>query len=51
MQEGKFNEESLIWKEGWADWVRAAEVEELNSLFQINTPPILSDNDTNNGIE
>ena len=34
MQDGDFNEESLIWKEGWENWTKASEIEELKSLFQ-----------------
>jgi membrane protease subunit (stomatin/prohibitin family) len=40
MQDGEFNSESLIWKEGWENWVKAADVEELSSFFQSTIPPI-----------
>ncbi len=42
LQDGNFNSESLIWKEGWDNWVKASDVEELNSFFQTVNQPILS---------
>lgn len=38
--------ETLVWKKGWSDWVKAQEVSELRSLLEI--PPPLSSLDTSN---
>lgn len=37
--EGTFNKDSLVWKEGMAEWVKAETVEDLQSLFP-KMPPI-----------
>jgi membrane protease subunit (stomatin/prohibitin family) len=40
IQQGQFNKESLVWKNGMANWVKAGEVPELQSLFGAAPPPI-----------
>ena len=37
---GQFTKESLVWKQGMADWANAGTVEELKSLFANVMPPI-----------
>jgi hypothetical protein len=37
---GKIAKDTLIWKEGLKDWVKASELPELNDLFQQEPPPI-----------
>lgn len=39
-QAGEINRESLVWKEGMANWAKAAEVDELKSLFASMPPPL-----------
>ena len=36
---GQFKKDSLVWKKGMADWVRADSVDELKDLFT-DIPPI-----------
>lgn len=42
MSEDKFSEDSLAWKEGMENWMRAGDIEELSTLFNF-TPPIPSE--------
>jgi hypothetical protein len=37
---GKIAKDTLIWKEGMKDWVKASELSELKDLFQNEPPPI-----------
>jgi hypothetical protein len=37
---GTFNRESLVWKQGMSNWLKAGEVSELSSLFGGTPPPI-----------
>ncbi len=41
---GQFNENSLVWKEGMAEWVMAGTVDELKALFVTSMPPIPHEN-------
>lgn len=36
----KINGETLIWKEGTSDWVKASEVEELVAVLELMPPPV-----------
>lgn len=36
---GQLTKESLIWKQGFADWIKAENVQELASLFNGSVPP------------
>ena len=37
---GQFSSNSLVWKVGMSEWVRADSVDELKSLFNMTMPPI-----------
>jgi len=37
---GKFNRDSLVWKTGMAQWVKAGDVSELTALFAGTPPPV-----------
>lgn len=37
---GQFNKDSLVWKNGMAQWEKAENVDELKNLFSNNIPPI-----------
>ncbi len=37
---GKLNRDSLVWKTGMAQWVKAGEVNELGGLFANSPPPV-----------
>lgn len=37
---GRFTADSLVWKNGMAQWVKAGTVDELNDLFSTMTPPV-----------
>lgn len=37
---GQLSVNSLVWKAGMSEWVRAGSVEELNNLFNIFMPPV-----------
>lgn len=39
-QQGGLTRESLVWKEGMANWVKAGDVPELSGLFAATPPPI-----------
>lgn len=44
---GTVTKDSLVWKEGMVDWMKAGEVQELNSIWENDTPtppPIPSEN-------
>ena len=36
---GQLSKDSLVWKQGFADWIKAENVQELSSLFNSSTPP------------
>ncbi len=38
--DGKINGESLVWKPGMANWVKASEVPDIASLFSAQPPPL-----------
>lgn len=40
MSDGTFSGDSLVWKEGMENWIKASNVEDLASLFQTTIPPI-----------
>ena len=40
VQANTLTKESLVWKEGMAEWVEAGEVADLNSIFGSTPPPI-----------
>lgn len=40
IQERKLTKESLIWKDGMANWIAAASVQEVNALFPQAPPPL-----------
>jgi membrane protease subunit (stomatin/prohibitin family) len=40
VQSGELNRNTLVWKAGMANWVKAGEVDELSSLFQNAPPPL-----------
>ncbi|MDQ3192930.1 MAG: SPFH domain-containing protein [Bacteroidota bacterium] len=42
IQQGNLKQESLVWKEGMAEWLAAGTVPELKNLFQQSPPPIPS---------
>lgn len=44
-QQGQFGKNSLVWKAGMPQWVKAETVEELNALFENIMPPIPPDNE------
>ena len=37
---GQFNSDSLVWKNGMAEWVKAGTVDELKKLFTNAMPPV-----------
>lgn len=37
---GSICKESLLWKEGMADWMPAEQIEDLKDLFELSPPPI-----------
>ena len=41
---GQFDENSLVWKNGMKEWLKASEVEELKKLSSSKIPPILQNN-------
>lgn len=41
IEKGEFNKDSLVWKKGMADWVKAESVDEIKDLFT-TIPPIPS---------
>ena len=43
-EEGSFDQDTLVWKEGMDNWLRAGEVEALSSLFSSVTPPPIPGN-------
>ena len=40
-EKGTFTSDTLVWKEGMENWIRAEEVEEVSKLFKASTPPPL----------
>jgi hypothetical protein len=40
IEAGQFNRDTLVWKEGMAQWTPAGQVPELASLFGAVPPPI-----------
>ncbi|NBP68660.1 MAG: SPFH domain-containing protein [Cytophagia bacterium] len=40
LQQGTFNRETLVWKQGMSAWIKAGEVAELASLFGAVPPPL-----------
>jgi membrane protease subunit (stomatin/prohibitin family) len=40
LQQGTFNRETLVWKQGMSAWIKAGEVAELASLFSAVPPPL-----------
>ncbi|EFQ56259.1 hypothetical protein HMPREF9176_0496 [Streptococcus downei F0415] len=36
----QFNPDTLVWKQGMKDWIKAGSVDELSSLFDNPMPPI-----------
>ena len=40
VQSGQLNRETLVWKQGMADWKAAGQVSELTSLFGSVPPPL-----------
>jgi len=38
-QNGQFNKESLVWRDGMAGWTQAGQIGELSSLFSTPPPP------------
>ena len=40
VQSGQLTRETLVWKEGMAQWTKAGEVEELAGLFKAVPPPL-----------
>lgn len=36
---GQLSKDSLVWKQGFADWIKAENVQELSSLFSGSVPP------------
>jgi hypothetical protein len=39
IQNGQITKETLAWKEGMAEWVKAENLPEINQLFGTSTPP------------
>ena len=37
---GQINKETLVWKAGLSEWIKAEEAEELKGLFNTTPPPI-----------
>ncbi len=37
---GTFDKDTLVWKEGMENWIRAGEVEDIASIFESTPPPI-----------
>lgn len=40
VSDGKLTKDSIVWKQGMTDWVKAETVQELRSLLEPTTPPI-----------
>lgn len=38
--QGKFTKETLVWKQGLANWIKAVDAEDLKGLFGILPPPL-----------
>jgi hypothetical protein len=38
--QGKFTKETLVWKQGLANWIKAFDAEDLKTLFGILPPPL-----------
>jgi hypothetical protein len=38
--QGKFTKETLVWKQGLANWIKAFDAEDLKALFGILPPPL-----------
>jgi len=38
--QGKFTKETLVWKQGLANWIKASDAEDLKALFGILPPPL-----------
>lgn len=41
LMNGQFNKDSLVWKNGMAQWEKAENIDELKNVFSNNMPPIL----------
>lgn len=41
---GQFNKDSLVWKNGMAQWEKAGNIDELKNVFSNNMPPIPPNN-------
>lgn len=41
VSQGKLTKETLVWKQGMANWIKAGEVSELSSIFGAVPPPLL----------
>ena len=41
---GQFTADTLVWKNGMSDWVKAETIDELKNLFSNTMPPIPPDN-------
>jgi len=40
VQAGQLNRDTLVWKQGMANWTAAGQVPELSSLFAATPPPL-----------
>lgn len=40
LKEQEINKDTLVWKEGTSDWVKASEVEELVPILELLPPPV-----------
>jgi hypothetical protein len=40
VQSGALKPDSLLWKQGMANWLKAADITEVNSLFGAVPPPL-----------
>jgi hypothetical protein len=40
VQQGTLNRETLVWKQGMANWTKAGEVQDLSALFNAVPPPL-----------
>lgn len=40
LKEQEINNNTLVWKEGTSDWVKASEVEELVAILELMPPPV-----------
>jgi len=38
--QGKFTKETLVWKQGMSNWIKASDAEDLKSMFAILPPPL-----------